>query len=239
MQGVEVHLKQCPDCQKWLQQVRKVEQSIYQHEKYSQNFISLEIFNTKTQRREIVEMGWNSILLGETETGSLQKTDQNENALKFYLKFFWYGQIGIYIQNLNMPVDVAIQRGNRYIPLKKSQSKRIIEKDSVILIESSQPTLKIKLTMQKNLREKSITKKLKSLSEVSASFVAKFFKKKAVTLGILDIWEHLKEKMSIRKQGIYLMHLNTNSSYKKIARNFHVSPHYVAKLILDLRRKLL
>jgi hypothetical protein len=233
---LELHLQQCAACQAWLKDMATLEQRIYAHEQEQHNFVLLAIFDVARQRRQAEELGWGGLWLGFADDGRFASLPAHTSqALHFYLQAFWYGQTGIYVENLAFPCSVVLHRGRRYLPLPVYRSKRLIESDSIIVQDSGNPLLKLTWQLPASFKEGSITRKYKSLSLVSGSFIARFFQKTHTEADMWRQWKMVKHSLSARELGIYLMHLKGGSSYKKIASAFHVSPHHVAHLIVTVR----
>lgn len=233
------HLQTCRACQSWLEQVGKTERRIYMYEKEQQNFVLIEMFDVGRQRRHAEELGWEGLWLGQGADGEFTcQTAHAPSSLYFYLQLFWHGQTGIYVKNLDFPAPVLLHRGKRYLPLPAHHSKRIIGDDGLIVQEAGTPRLKLTLQLPGNLKENSITRKDKMLSQVSGSFIARFFQKVTPEVDPWRDWKMVRQNLGARQLAMYLMHLKGTASYKKIAVTFHVSPHQVAQLIAGIRSKL-
>lgn len=236
---LHVHLQNCAACQDWLATVKKQEETIRLFEKGQDNFIVLEIFDVIQQRRQALELGWEPVSLLLNDQGQLVQTEPDApNGLRFFLKSFWYGQTRVYVEYLNLGREVILQRGHRYVRLAEGRPQRIIESDGVLLNREGRSAIKLTFRIPQNFKDNSITRKYKSLAAVSSSFVRAFFQESSPLSAPLSQWQELKTKLTIQDLGVYLMRLNSQASYKKIARAFHISHHAVAKIIAQIRHKL-
>lgn len=237
--GVETHLGNCPFCSSWISRIQRQEQEIQTYEKYQQNSILLEFFDVPNQCRRTQELGWDPVFVGFNAQGELNLLSSISNhRLRFYLKYFWYGQLGIYVENLEFPLGVFLQRSKRYIPVLAHQSQRLIANDGLLLMDAGAPVFKITLNIPQQFQEHSITRKYTRLAAGSACFISQFFKDAPMDISAIAVWCQIKKSMSIRDIGVYLLHLNSQLSYRAVARKLQVSPAHVTNLIRDIRKKL-
>lgn len=235
---LETHLATCAACQEWLANIEAKEKLIRRYEQEQQNFVVLELFDVIRQTRDASEVGWEPLCLGVDTTGALQPVASDQPAsLKFYLRSLWYGQIGIYLAQTDFPKEVLLQRGSRYLKVASHKPIRLIATDGILISDHGGAIAKITLRMPQTLQEHSITRKCQSLAVGTASFIAHFFDAPTVTPGI-EQWHWVKNSISVRDLGIYLMRLNRQASYKKIAQCFQLTPHQVAKVMLGIRSRL-